>query len=193
MTDLSQYTIVMDGTPWEKSFGAVWEPIFKPSSTDVVAPVQTPKGWTLAMNGKPIWKYFTQVWKQKYGPDGRRLAAVVATDVGKWTVAVDGSPWNTVYNQMVLSPIFSPDGQKIAAVVKNNNRWTVSVDGAVWPETFDNVWDPVFSPAVIISRQRLRRTEDISSQSTEKSGRRITSGSGTLFLVLTGKKSWYGV
>ena len=79
MTDLSQYTIVVDGTPWEKVFGAVWEPIFKPGSTDVVAPVQTPKGWTLAMNGKPIWNYFSQVWKQTYGPDGQKLAAVVAS------------------------------------------------------------------------------------------------------------------
>ena len=66
MTDMSQYTIAVDGTPWEQVFGAAWEPIFKPGSADVVAPVQTPKGWTLAMNGKPIWGNFSQVWKQVY-------------------------------------------------------------------------------------------------------------------------------
>ena len=25
--------------------------------------------------------------------------------------------------------------------------WTIAVDGAPWSETFDNIWDPVFSPA----------------------------------------------
>jgi Tol biopolymer transport system component len=25
--------------------------------------------------------------------------------------------------------------------------WTIAVDGSLWSETFDNIWDPVFSPA----------------------------------------------
>ena len=65
-TDMSQYTIAVDGTPWEQVYGAVWEPVFKPGTADVVAPVQTPKGWTLAMNGKPMWGNFSQVWKQVF-------------------------------------------------------------------------------------------------------------------------------
>jgi hypothetical protein len=142
----SEYTIVVDDVLWEQRFGAAWEPVFKPGSTDVVAPVQTPSGWTLAMNGKPIWGNFSQVWKQKYSPGGQKLAAVVAVNVGKWTMAVDGSPWKAIFNQWLSVPVFSPDGKKVAAAIKHNNSWTVAVDGSVWQDTYDNVWDPVFSP-----------------------------------------------
>jgi hypothetical protein len=31
--------------------------------------------------------------------------------------------------------------------VRNKGRWSVAVDGIVWPETYDMVWDPVFSDA----------------------------------------------
>ncbi len=147
MTDLAKYTIIVDGKPWNKEFGGCWEPIFVPGTADVIAPVQTPQGWTLAKNGDPIWPYFIQVWKQKFSPDGKKLAAVVAVDVGKWTVAVDGNPWKTVFNQIVANPIFSPDGERVATAIKHNDKWGVAVDDKVWEETFDMVWDPVFSPA----------------------------------------------
>ncbi len=159
-TDMSQYAIAVDGTPWEPAVGAVWEPIFKPKSADVVAPVQTPKGWTLAMNGKPLWGNFSQVWKQVFTGDGKRIAAVVAIDIGKWTVAVDGSPWGVIFDTAVLSPVFSPDGKRVAAPVKHDKRWTIAVDGSPWSETFDNVWDPFFSPAgdkVAIKAEKNRK------------------------------------
>lgn len=147
-TDLSQYTIAVDEKPWDfVSGGCVWEPVFRPGTADVVAPVQTPQGFTMAMNGKPIWGYFNQVWKQKFTNDGKKLAAVVAAGVGNWTVAVDGTPWNTFFNQFVAAPVFSPDGSRVAAGVLHNKRWTIAVDGNAWSDVFDNVWDPVFSPA----------------------------------------------
>jgi hypothetical protein len=146
MTDMSQYSIVVDGVLWNKVYGACWEPIFKPGTYDVIAPVQTPNGWTLASNGNPIWGFFTQVWRQRFSVGGDKLAAVVATGIGNWTVAVDGKPWRNVFNQMVLTPVFSPDGRKVAVTVKHNNKYTVVVDNVPWSESFDLVWDPIFSP-----------------------------------------------
>jgi len=146
-TGFALYNIAVDGNTWEGGpFGLVWEPIFKPNSNDVLAPIRTPKGSTLAVNGKPIWKLFSNVWRQKYSADGQKIAAVVATGIGKWTVAVDGTAWKTTFSDAVLTPVFNPDSRRVAAVVKNNNRWTVAVDGSPWPDTFDNAWDPIFSP-----------------------------------------------
>lgn len=156
---MSQYAIAVDGTPWEPAVGAVWEPIFKPKSADVVAPVQTPKGWTLAMNGKPLWGNFSQVWKQVFTGDGKRIAAVVAIDIGKWTVAVDGSPWGVIFDTAVLSPVFSPDGKRVAAPVKHDKRWTIAVDGSPWSETFDNVWDPFLVRQAIRWQLRLKKSQ----------------------------------
>jgi hypothetical protein len=34
----------------------------------------------------------------------------------------------------------------VAAGVRHNGAWGIAVDGKPWPETYDMVWDPVFSP-----------------------------------------------
>ena len=61
-------------------------------------------------------------------------------------MAVDGSPWNAIFNQwgrLLYSVLME---RKLRLAVKNKNSWTVAVDGSVWSDTYDNVWDPVFSP-----------------------------------------------
>ncbi|RKX61095.1 MAG: WD40 repeat domain-containing protein [Thermodesulfobacteriota bacterium] len=156
----TEYTIAVDGKPWDKIFNNVWEPLFLPGKNQVIAPVKTFKGWTLALDGDPIWDYFTQVWHQKVSPDGNKIAAVVATNIGEWTIAVDGIPWDRKFSDAVLEPVFSPDGRRIAAVVKeskdpfenitlfknpDNDRWSIAVDGKRWEQTFDMIWDPIFS------------------------------------------------
>jgi hypothetical protein len=30
--------------------------------------------------------------------------------------------------------------------VKDKNRWSIAVDGITWDETFDMIWNPIFSP-----------------------------------------------
>ncbi|WP_038054822.1 electron transfer complex subunit TmcD [Thermodesulfobacterium hydrogeniphilum] len=145
-SDAATYSIAVDGIPWDKEFSGCWEPIFVPGTLDVIAPVETPRGWTLAENGAIIWPYFHQVYSPKVSPDGKRLAAIVVPEVGKWTVAIDGKPWKNIFNQMIFNPIFSPDGSKVATIAKHNNKYLVVVDDKVWPDSFENAWDPVFSP-----------------------------------------------
>ena len=38
---LYDYTIAVDGTPWQQTFGGVWEPVFNPVRGTVAAPVRT--------------------------------------------------------------------------------------------------------------------------------------------------------
>jgi hypothetical protein len=125
----------------------IWEPLFKPGSTDVLAPVKTEHGWSLAMQGEIIWpRRYVQLWGQRLSPDAEKIAAVVAPKFGEWTIAVDDKPWKTRFSDAVLFPVFSPDSRRVAAIVKHNNRYTIAIDGKPWEKDFDMAWDPVFSP-----------------------------------------------
>jgi hypothetical protein len=146
-TNLYDYTIVVDGVPWSESFPCVWEPIFHPKTNAVVAPVRLAGKWTLAQDGKPLWDQgFAQCWQQMYNADASKLAAVVATKLGRWTMAVDAQAWKTTFGDMVADAVFSPDGKRLAALGKEGPQWTVFVDDAAWTNTFDMAWKPVFSP-----------------------------------------------
>ena len=119
-----------------------------PGTHDVVAPGLTPQGWKLLINGKPIWnRSFAQVWHQKFSPDGKRLAAVVATSLGRWTIAVDGAVWKTTFGDAVLPPVFQPERAKSG----RGGQGKQSAGQSPWTacpgtEDFDMIWDPVFSP-----------------------------------------------
>ncbi|MBI5590071.1 MAG: WD40 repeat domain-containing protein [Deltaproteobacteria bacterium] len=144
---LYDYTIAVNGVPWEKTFGGVWEPVFHPVNGKVLAPVRVKGKWHLAQDGELIWKSpYVQLWHLLFSPDGKSLAAIVATGFGKWTVAVDDRAWNCLFSDFVTDLTFSPDSRKIAAVVKDNERWGLAVQGSAWKNTFDMVWKPVFSP-----------------------------------------------
>jgi hypothetical protein len=144
--NLYDYTIAVNGIPWQKTFGCVWEPFFHPVRGSVLAPVRTQGLWTLAEDGEIIWQQrFVQLWHASCSPDGSRLAAIVAPKFGRWTVAVEGVPWSATFGEMVNDLVFSPNGQHIAATVKDNGRWSLAVDGRRWQNTFDMVGKPVFS------------------------------------------------
>jgi hypothetical protein len=144
---LYDYTIAVDGRPWERSFSSVWQPIFHPASGAVIAPVRLDGQWTLAADGAPIWpQRFVQAWHQQVSPDGRRLAAIVSPRYGYWTLALDGESWRTTVNEMIMDLRFSPDSRRVAATAKHDGRWTLMVDDGLWRQGFDQVRAPVFSP-----------------------------------------------
>jgi hypothetical protein len=146
-TSLYDYTIVVNGAPWSESFPCVWQPIFHPKTDAVVAPVRVAGKWTLAQDGKVLWdNSFMQCWNQMYNSDASKLAAIIATKLGKWTMAVDGQPWRTTFSDMVADAVFSPDGRRLAASGKEGSSWTIIVDDVPWNNTYDMVWQPVFSP-----------------------------------------------
>jgi hypothetical protein len=147
-SSITEYGILVNGTPWDKTFGCTWEPAFHPTRSDIVtAPVRQGGAWFLATNGTIAWDHgFTNLLYQTYSSEGQKIAATVATSLGKWTVAVDGSPWSTTFGECVLRPYFSPDNTRVIAIAKDNGHWLLVADGTVLGETFDNIWPPVFTP-----------------------------------------------
>jgi predicted Rdx family selenoprotein len=144
--NLYDYTIAVNGKPWEQTFGCVWEPIFHPQTGAVIAPVRTGGKWFLAQDGQIIWdRKFVQLWHPMISESGNTLAAIVAPRYGKWTIAIDGEPWSASFGDLLTDAVFSPDGNRIAAAAKNDEKWMMVVDGKVWKNTFDGVWQPVFS------------------------------------------------
>ena len=145
---ITEYGILVNGTPWDKTFGCTWEPVFHPTRSDIVtAPVRQGGQWFLATNGNIAWDCgFTNLVYQTYSSEGQKIAATVATSLGKWTVAVDGSPWSTTFGECVLRPYFSPNNTRVIAIAKDSGHWLLVADGTVLGETFDNIWPPVFTP-----------------------------------------------
>lgn len=141
-----RFTILVDGIPWDERFLQVWEPQFLDEKS-VIAPVKTERGWQLFKDGAPFWKgSFFQLWNIRVNEPSKRVAGIVALDLGEWTVIVNEKLWNTKFNQLVLPPVFSEDGQKVAVVFKHNGKWGVSVDDKAWESSFEKVSFPVFSP-----------------------------------------------
>jgi hypothetical protein len=60
-------------------------------------------------------------------------------------VALDGIPWPVTFSHMVTDLTFDPTGRHTAALGKNGAKWYVALDGAVWRNSFERVWQPVFS------------------------------------------------
>ena len=142
------YTVAVDGTPWNRSFGCIWAPIFRGSTAKVIVPAMVDGKWTVAEDGEFLWSgRYIQLWQLASTSDGSKVAAVVAPSFGRWTVAVDDKPWSNTWGDSVMIPHFCPRGERVAAIVKQDNRWGMAVDGQAWPGTFDMVWDPVFSPS----------------------------------------------
>jgi hypothetical protein len=141
------YTIAVDGVPWEKTFPGVWRPRFNPKTGLITAPVKIGSGWTLAAGGEPLWdRLFTQLWRHKYSGDGSRAAAVIALRYGRWSVAVDGVPWENTYGDFVDELALSSDGSLVACIASDQGRRTIVVNDRPWTGAYDMVWPPVISP-----------------------------------------------
>ena len=83
--DLFEYTVAVDGRPWEERFGCVWEPLFRGRNGSVLVPARIAGSWTLAENGKPIWNgSYAQLWCQRVSPDGTKVL-VKAIEDGKYS------------------------------------------------------------------------------------------------------------
>ncbi|MFH1132416.1 MAG: WD40 repeat domain-containing protein [Pseudomonadota bacterium] len=150
--DICEYSIAQDGKPWQEGkdgakYSSVWESIYRPSGSFLLAPVRLGGAWTVFENGERLWNGdYVQVWNLRLSPDGKRVAAVVAPAFGRWTVCVDDKPWKISFSDAVLAPVFSSDGQRVAAAVRDEGSWSVAVDGKRWSMLFDMVWNPVFNP-----------------------------------------------
>ncbi len=145
-TNLYDFTVAVDGTPWAARFQGVWKPVFDPRNGSIVAPVRQGGKWSLARDGHLIWSQYVQCWHAAFSADGARLAAIVSPQFGRWTVAVDDKPWGLTFGEMVTDLTLSADGARAAALGKDGGKGAVMVDGKAWAGRYDMAWAPVFSP-----------------------------------------------
>ncbi len=142
------FTVAINGKPWDNSFLVVWGATFSDDSNHVAATVMGSDvvHYTIAVDGKPWNKEFDGCWEPVFKPGSTDVVAPVL--IGKdWTLALNSELIWPKFVQ-IFYPTFSPKGDKLAAVVAVEvGKWTVAVDGNPWQITFKQaVFDPIFSP-----------------------------------------------
>jgi len=140
------WTVAVDGTPWDTNFLNVWGGVFSSDGNHVAASVRMSLAlYTIAVDGKPWEQTFPTVWEPICKPGTNDFVAPVQTPKG-WTMAMDGKPIWKFFSQ-VWRPVFTTDGKRLAAVVAASfGKWTVAVDGSPWKTVFNQlVMTPVFS------------------------------------------------
>lgn len=86
------WTVAVDGTPWENTFLNVWGGTFSDDGKHVAAVVRTALAqYTIAVDGTPWEQAFGTVWEPTYKPGTADVFAPVQTPKG-WTLAVNGKP-----------------------------------------------------------------------------------------------------
>ena len=105
------WTVAVDGTPWDTKFINVWGGVFSSDGNHVAACVRTGMAlYTIAVDGKPWEQMFPAVWEPICKPGSNDFVAPVQTPKG-WTMAMDGKPLWGNFSQ-VWRPVFSHDGKK---------------------------------------------------------------------------------
>ncbi len=152
-----EWTMAVDGEPWEERYGYIWSPLFSKDGTNMAAAVQQDMAYGMSVNGA-VWEtLYENATGFALSDNGRRTAAVVQTRPlgqadpttfreGIYTVAVDGEAWDATFMN-TWTPVFSPFAHRVAAQVRLTlYDYTIAVDGAVWPMHFQCVWEPCFHP-----------------------------------------------
>ncbi len=153
-----KYCMVLDDTPWGKTFGHMACMVLSSDGEKTAAAVQTVDlgegeifkfqegAFSAAANGKSWEKNFVNVWNMAFSPDGSKLAAEVRLNLYDYTIAVNGVPWDKTFG-CVWEPVFHPFKGTVLAPVKAAGSWTMAEDGTIiWPSGFVQVWHQMVSP-----------------------------------------------
>lgn len=150
-----QFTVCVNGEPWEQSFEKVWYLKFGPDGR-LTALVRADDEWTVAVEGECWQEKFEYAWNTTFSQDGRAIAAQ-AKRVMDYLIVVDGTVWSSTFVSS-RGLALSPGGEKAAAVVQPvplkeadifgflEGTWTVAVNDKPWDRNFINVYSPTFSP-----------------------------------------------
>ncbi|MEJ2722311.1 MAG: WD40 repeat domain-containing protein, partial [bacterium] len=153
-----EWTLVVDGVPWNQRFEYAWNPLFSPDGKSIAICYKRDMLYGVAVNDN-VWEEGFQGMRDVcLSPTGGHAAATVQVaglkeaDVpgffnGVWSLARDGKPWPEKYVN-VWNPAFSADGKSIAAEIRTDIcEYTIAVDGEPWRQRFGGVWSPVFHAA----------------------------------------------
>ncbi len=112
--------------------------------------MSTPSNWNWESGERLIadlneWNAPYQWVEEPYiSPDGEKTAAIVNLDEAEFGICENGKLWcDDVYDK-AWSLKYTQDG-RLTAIVSVDDEWTVAVDGVSWGNTYDYVWNKVFS------------------------------------------------
>jgi len=132
------YTLAVNGEPWEKKFPSIRDFAISPNGRTVIAAVQleplkegdTEKFleglWAVAVNDQLIDGKFLNVWGPRAADSGS-TAAEVRTGTMEFSVMQNGAVWPDRYG-MVWEPCLAPSGA-VLVPVKLPGGWTLARDG----------------------------------------------------------------
>ena len=75
-----EFTVCVNGEPWENSFEKIWYPRFAPDGR-LTAIVSEMGEWTVAVDGVAWENKFGYVWNTLFSDDGEHIAVAVQQDM----------------------------------------------------------------------------------------------------------------
>jgi hypothetical protein len=150
-----QWTVAVDGVPWEERFAFAWQLQFAASGA-IAVQAKRELEHTVVIDGKPWEQGFLACRDFAISPDGKTAAALVQVEelgeaeiekfmAGTWSVAVNGVAWPQRFVG-VYTPTIAPDGRVAACVRASRFEYTVAENGELWSARFPAVWEPLFRP-----------------------------------------------
>lgn len=148
-TDEAEFTVCVNGQPWDTVFEKAWALRFLPDGRLVVLAANDEE-WTVCTDGTPWENRFDYAWDLKWSDSGGHIAVAVQTD-GEYGMAVNDTVWDTLYEN-ITGCILGSNGTSAAVVQKeplsqadtekfSTGIFCAAVDGTASDDLFMNVWD----------------------------------------------------
>ena len=154
---MGEWTMTIDGTPWENTFAYVWNPHFSKDGKVIAAAFQQDMNYGMVINDVPWETTFPNLTNSTISEDGKFSAASVQTipmgqgeifkfQEGSFSAAMDGKVWDKNFVN-VWDMAVNSKGTKLAAEVRLTlYDYTIAVNGEPWDATYGCVWAPIFEP-----------------------------------------------
>jgi hypothetical protein len=148
------FTVIVNGTPWEQTYDKVWYLRYSPDNK-AVALVSSTAEWSVAVEGVSWENWFEFAWNTRFSPAGG--IAIAAQNNRSYFGVTNDVPWPSGFPSMSNLNI-SDDGKTTVAVVQTmplkegdifefqKGFFTLAVNGEPWKRTFVNAWESDISP-----------------------------------------------
>jgi len=149
-----EWTLCVNGQPWEKTFELLWNPKFSPDNR-LTALVQADDERGVAIDGTTWEDTFDYVWNTTFSSDGKYIAAQIKREDKYYSVIVNGKPWES--NFLSMRELFLDDNGNVAVnaqisalgeadtVGYMKGVWGLALNDKAWDQKFVNVYRPIIS------------------------------------------------
>jgi hypothetical protein len=157
--DNMQYSIAVNGAPWERTFHSCRGFVLSQKGSKVAAVVQVEPlaegdifgfmngTWTVAVDGVPWENRFINTYAPVLSADSTNVAVEVRLDICEYTLAVDGEALPHRFG-CIWEPCYRNAGSGgLLAPVRLSGAWTLVEDGEpIWNGRYMQLWNQRLSP-----------------------------------------------